>query len=164
MYNIKATKQFKKDYKKLDNSAQKEVQEIIDKLKNNTPLPKHNKDHSLSGKLKGLRDCHVRPDLILIYSRDKKIKLIKLIRVGNHSNLQLSSFQLDKNLKTHLNEKNKETSPYTNIKSNGIYSLNTGWVKHPVQQDIPDIDMEEFEKEFKKWEDRYFDLLNKLNK
>ena len=50
------------------------------------------------------------------------------------------------------------------LKSNGIYSLNTGWVKHPVQQDIPDIDMEEFEKEFKKWEDRYFDLLNELNK
>ena len=55
----------------------------------------------------------------------------------------------------------EETSPYTNIKSNGIYSLNTGWVKHPVQQDIPDIDMEEFEKEFKVWEDKYFDLLDK---
>ena len=58
----------------------------------------------------------------------------------------------------------EETSPYTNIKSNGIYSLYTGWVKHPVQQNIPDIDMEEFEKEFKVWEDRYFDLLDELNK
>ena len=56
----------------------------------------------------------------------------------------------------------EETSPYTNIKSNGIYSLNTGWVKHPVQQDIPDIDMEEFEKEFKVWEDRYFDLIDRV--
>lgn len=54
-----------------------------------------------------------------------------------------------------------EDSIYSNIKSNGIYSLNTGWVKHPVQQDIPDIDMEEFEKEFKVWEDKYFDLLDK---
>lgn len=49
------------------------------------------------------------------------------------------------------------------LKSNGIYSLNTGWVKHPVQQDIPDIDMEEFEKEFKVWEDRYFELLDKIS-
>lgn len=57
----------------------------------------------------------------------------------------------------------EETSPYTNIKSNGIYSLNTGWVKHPVQQDIPDIDMEEFEKQFKVWEDKYFNLLDALN-
>lgn len=62
-----------------------------------------------------------------------------------------------------LKENLEETSPYTNIKSNGIYSLNTGWVKHPVQQDIPDIDMEEFEKEFKVWEDKYFDLLDDLN-
>ena len=62
-----------------------------------------------------------------------------------------------------LKEDLEETSPYTNIKSNGIYSLNTGWVKHPVQQDIPDIDMDEFEKEFKVWEDRYFDLLDELN-
>lgn len=64
--------------------------------------------------------------------------------------------------KTILKEDLEETSPYTNIKSNGIYSLNTGWVKHPVQQDIPDIDMEEFEKEFKVWEDRYFDLIDKI--
>jgi hypothetical protein len=56
----------------------------------------------------------------------------------------------------------EETSPYTDIKSNGIYSLNTGWVKHPVQQDIPDIDMDEFEKEFKVWEDKYFDLLDEI--
>lgn len=62
-----------------------------------------------------------------------------------------------------LKEDLEETSPYTNIKSNGIYSLNIGWVKHPVQQDIPDIDMEEFEKEFKVWEDKYFDLLDDLN-
>ena len=60
-----------------------------------------------------------------------------------------------------LGEDLDKTSSYANIKSNGIYSLNTGWVKHPVQQDIPDIDMEEFEKDFKVWEDRYFDLLDK---
>lgn len=59
-------------------------------------------------------------------------------------------------------ELSPEDSIYGNIKSNGIYSLNTGWVKHPVQQDIPDIDMEEFEKEFKVWEDKYFELLDKL--
>ena len=61
--------------------------------------------------------------------------------------------------------KDDNKSDYINklgLKSNGIYSLNTSWVKHPVQQDIPDIDMEEFEKEFKVWEDKYFDLLDEL--
>ena len=44
-------------------------------------------------------------------------------------------------------------------KSNGIYSINTGWIKEPVQQDIPDLDEEAFEKLFTEWEDRYFDLI-----
>ena len=47
-------------------------------------------------------------------------------------------------------------------KSNGIYSLNTGWLKKPVQQDIPDLDKEKFEKLFREWEDKYFDLLKEL--
>jgi stalled ribosome alternative rescue factor ArfA len=43
--------------------------------------------------------------------------------------------------------------------SNGIYSLNTGWIKEPVQEEIPEIDMEKFDAEFSKWEDRYFELI-----
>ena len=47
--------------------------------------------------------------------------------------------------------------------SNGKYSLNKGWLKHPIQQAIPDINMDDFEKEFKVWEDKYFDLLDNLD-
>ena len=47
-----------------------------------------------------------------------------------------------------------------NVKSNGIYSLNNGWIKFPKEENIPNIDKDKFEKEFKKWEDRYFDLLD----
>lgn len=43
-------------------------------------------------------------------------------------------------------------------KSNGIYSIYNGWLKHPVQEDIPDIDQESFDKLFTKWEDKYFEL------
>ena len=44
-------------------------------------------------------------------------------------------------------------------KSNGIYSLNTGWIKKPVQTNIPDLDQEAFDKLFTEWEDKYFDLI-----
>ena len=44
-------------------------------------------------------------------------------------------------------------------KSNGIYSLNKGWIKKPVQTSIPDLDKEAFDKLFTEWEDRYFDLI-----
>ena len=45
-------------------------------------------------------------------------------------------------------------------KSNGIYSLTKGWIKEPVQTDIPDIDFDQFNVEFKTWEDRYLDIIN----
>lgn len=45
-------------------------------------------------------------------------------------------------------------------KSNGIYSImKDEWIKEPVQQDIPDLDQEAFDKLFSEWEDRYFDLV-----
>ena len=46
-------------------------------------------------------------------------------------------------------------------KSNGIYSLNNGWLKKPEQRDIPDLDEEAFDKLFNEWEDKYFDLMEK---
>ena len=45
-------------------------------------------------------------------------------------------------------------------RSNGIYSLNNGWLKKPEQRDIPDLDEEAFDKLFTEWEDKYFDLIN----
>lgn len=43
--------------------------------------------------------------------------------------------------------------------SNGIYSLNKGWIKEPVKEDIPELDEERFNLELTKWEDKYFDLI-----
>ena len=48
-------------------------------------------------------------------------------------------------------------------KSNGIYSLNNGWIKHPEQTTIPDLDKEAFDKLFKEWEDKYFSLIERVN-
>lgn len=57
-------------------------------------------------------------------------------------------------------EKNEKENIAPKIKSNGIYSvMYNKWIKEPVQSDIPDINQEEFEKVFKKWEDKYFDFV-----
>ena len=45
-------------------------------------------------------------------------------------------------------------------KSGGIYSLENGWLKEPIQQEIPEINEEEFEKLFSEWENKYFDLMS----
>ena len=45
-------------------------------------------------------------------------------------------------------------------KSNGIYSVTRDeWIKEPVKEDIPDYDKEEFERQFKELEDKYFNLI-----
>lgn len=100
MYTMKATKVFKKDIKKLNKDEYSEVQYVINLLKLGKKLPEKYRDHKLKGDKTGKRDCHIRPDLALVYEVNKEIYLIKLLRVGNHANLQLSSFKYsDKELK-----------------------------------------------------------------
>jgi mRNA interferase YafQ len=51
-----------------------------------TPLPHRYFDHPLSGEWSGFRDCHIRPDLVLIYEKPDAHKL-RLVRLGSHSEL-----------------------------------------------------------------------------
>jgi mRNA interferase YafQ len=88
MREIRQTSQFKKDLKKLAKSGKytiSELTEIIKTLAEDKSLPESAKDHPLSGKWNDHRDCHIRPDWILIYKLDPG-RLI-LVRSGSHSEL-----------------------------------------------------------------------------
>jgi len=52
------------------------------------PLPPRNRDHPLIGEWKDHRDCHIKPDLILIYQKPDETTL-RLVRLGSHSELAL---------------------------------------------------------------------------
>ena len=45
-------------------------------------------DHPLTGNWVEHRDCHIKPDLVLIYRKPDK-KRLQLIRLGSHSELSL---------------------------------------------------------------------------
>ncbi len=62
--------------------------EVVNVLAAGTPLPRRNFDHPLSGKWNDRRDCHIRPDLILIYRKPDRDSL-ELVRLGSHSELGL---------------------------------------------------------------------------
>jgi mRNA interferase YafQ len=53
-----------------------------------TALPRYNFDHALTGEWSDHRDCHIRPDLVLIYRKADADRLI-LVRLGSHSELGL---------------------------------------------------------------------------
>jgi mRNA interferase YafQ len=65
---------------------QKQMQTVLDLLLADTPLPAKNRDHALRGEWTGFRDCHIRPDLVLIY-RKFEPAFLELTRLGSHSEL-----------------------------------------------------------------------------
>ena len=87
MYQIFRANSFKKDYKKLNSNEKETLKKVIRELADGKTLDTHYKDHKLIGNYLGCRECHVKPDLLLIYKIDDNILELALVRTGNHSKL-----------------------------------------------------------------------------
>lgn len=60
---------------------------VVEKLLHGIPLGEKNKDHALSGKYKGYRECHIQSDWLLIYLIEDDILTLTLIDTGTHADL-----------------------------------------------------------------------------
>jgi len=89
MWNVARRTQFRTDYKKISRSGiqMDEFEFILTEICNRRSLPQKFNDHNLSGNWKGRRECHVKPDVLLIYKVDEGKRLIILERIGSHSEL-----------------------------------------------------------------------------
>lgn len=79
---------FKRDYKrckKADPDLDSSLIPVLRLLANGMPLPRKHVDHPLTGAWKNYRDCHIKPDLVLIYKIDPES--LTLVRLGSHSEL-----------------------------------------------------------------------------
>ncbi|MDF7638127.1 type II toxin-antitoxin system YafQ family toxin [Lactobacillus sp. ESL0791] len=88
-YQVKFTKQFKRDFKlarKQDQDIEK-LYQVIEQLAEGKQLKEQFKDHRLTGEYSGTRECHIAPDWLLIYKLDDEILVLILTRTGSHSNL-----------------------------------------------------------------------------
>lgn len=83
------TTQFKKDYKLAMKrySDISRLDDIIRALSRGETLPQKYRDHALTGNWNGHRECHVLPDLLLIYRLDGDVLVLTLVRTGTHSGL-----------------------------------------------------------------------------
>lgn len=90
-YNIVITNKCKKDIKKASKQGKNLnlLFEIVDRLSEGEQLDPQYKDHKLSGKYEGKRECHIEPDFLLIYQIKEKEIILFLVRVGTHSELFL---------------------------------------------------------------------------
>ena len=84
-YEITHTKSFKKNFKKLNSKDQEQVIQILMRLANDETLDEKYKDHALQGKLKNCRDCHIKPNLVLIYQKREDILELLALNIGSHS-------------------------------------------------------------------------------
>jgi mRNA interferase YafQ len=91
MRTIEWTSAYKRDYRKLIRSPHHaDLPDVLDPilvlLANDISLPERHRDHALSGQWADLRDCHVKPDLVLIYMKVGG-DVLRLVRLGSHSEL-----------------------------------------------------------------------------
>jgi mRNA interferase YafQ len=91
MRKIERTGQFKRDFKReLKSQHGKSLSEllaaVITLLATDTQLPDRCFDHALTGNWIDHRDCHIKPDLVLIY-RKPDSDTLQLVRLGSHSEL-----------------------------------------------------------------------------
>lgn len=92
MYQIKTSGKFLKDLKLLKKRSLKDfvqLEKIVNILANkgHSGLDKKHKPHKLSGNYSDYWECHVKPDLLLIWSENDALLLIELVRTGTHSDV-----------------------------------------------------------------------------
>ena len=91
MLEIKIGNQFKKDYKRALRRGcdKRKLEKVVELLAQEKELPEKNKDHFLadSRNYKGMRECHIQPDWLLVYCVEKQVKILRLVRTGTHSDL-----------------------------------------------------------------------------
>lgn len=91
MRKIKYENSFKKDFKRIKKRGYKteKIKAVINMLVNDIELPVEYRDHVLTGKYKsrGIRECHIEPDWLLMYIKDNDELLLILVGTGTHSDL-----------------------------------------------------------------------------
>ena len=88
MKELRITSQFKKDLKKYQHQPQriKKLKTVLGYLQQGVAIPQEYKPHRLLGNYKDCMECHIESDTLLIWI-DENTNIIKLLRLGTHSEL-----------------------------------------------------------------------------
>lgn len=89
MYTVKFTSVYKKSYKLmkkrgLDLSL---LDEVVDTLRQGKILDEKYCDHALKGQFHGFRECHIKPDWLLVYLIEDQILTLTLVDTGSHADI-----------------------------------------------------------------------------
>jgi mRNA interferase YafQ len=91
MRTIERTTVFRRDFKREKRGRNRRdidslISEAVSLLAEDKPLLARNRDHALTGEWSDHRECHLKPDLLLIYRKPDAL-VLQLVRIGSHSEL-----------------------------------------------------------------------------
>ena len=89
MYQVKFTSAFKKSYKLMKKRGfdLSLLDSVVDQLRRGAKLDEKYHDHELAGQYDGFRECHIKPDWLLIYLIENDILTLTLVETGTHSDI-----------------------------------------------------------------------------
>ena len=89
VYELAKTSQFKASLKRAKKRGLNIslLEEVIEKLRTDVPLEERFRNHELMGKYKGIWECHVQPDWLLLYLKDNDVLVLTLVDTGTHSDI-----------------------------------------------------------------------------
>lgn len=88
-YVVITTARYRKSVKRLRFYKQKHqaLIEVVRLLQEGRIIPLKYQDHKLQGNMSHFRELHIQPDLLLVYQRMRKLKVVRLVNVGSHSDI-----------------------------------------------------------------------------
>jgi mRNA interferase YafQ len=91
MRTIDRSTRFNRDYKREKRGQHRATLDVdlipvLLALADDQPLEPRHRDHELKGDWVGYRDCHIKPDLVLIYKKVDE-DILRLARFGSHAEL-----------------------------------------------------------------------------
>lgn len=63
------------------------LKEVVNRIAKREVLPENFRDHNLTGIYIGFRECHIKPDWLLVYKVEEEDLLLFLVRTGTHTDL-----------------------------------------------------------------------------
>ena len=66
------------------------LEKTVGLLQRQIPLDPQYRDHKLKGALEGMRECHIYPNILLIYEILEEESTLSLIDLGSHPKLRLA--------------------------------------------------------------------------
>ncbi|OHA84356.1 MAG: hypothetical protein A2937_01290 [Candidatus Yonathbacteria bacterium RIFCSPLOWO2_01_FULL_47_33b] len=92
MYELAFAKSFRTSIKRLSQSKDSRIisarlEVVVESIRQRKTIDRKYKDHALRGEYLGYRECHIKPDVLLLYEVDEQMLLVTLVNIGSHSEL-----------------------------------------------------------------------------